>query len=155
MSVEEILFNEAVKNGELVQYLGGYPEYYLQPQAADLPTEYSDTFLPIKARIKDSPELGEKVQEAIKSLANDPEYGWGAIFHIANLANLKQYQGIDLLSPELVSSVADSLRQNRVAFIALKKWIGKNFEDGVWEMVRVVNRNIHKTHNITVLPEEL
>ena len=155
MNAEEVKFNKALEKGELVQYLGGYPAYFLQPQAADLPTEYSDTFLPIKTRIGDDVELREKVLAAIKTLADDPVYGWGAIFQIGNLALVNQYQGIDLISPELIASVAESLRRNRDAFIALKRWEGKNHEDGVWAWVRVKNRNLHRFHSITVLPEEL
>ena len=155
MSVEEILFKEAMQKGELMQYLGGYPDYYIQPLAADLPTEYDVAFLPIARRIKDEPELGEKALAAIKALAGDPVYGWGAIYHIGNLALMRQYEGIDLITPELIASVADSLRHNRHAFKALKRWIGKNHEDGVWTWVRVKNRNLHNDDNITVLPEEL
>jgi hypothetical protein len=155
MNVEDILINEAIQKGELVQYLGGYPDYYIQPQAADLPTEYDVAFDPIRRRIKDEPELGEKALAAIKALADDPVYGWGAICHISNLALMRQYEGIDLITPELITSVADSLRRNRNAFKAIKRWIGKNREDGVWSMVRVENRLLHKKHQISVLPEEL
>lgn len=152
---DEVLLNEAIAKGELVQYLGGFPGYYLQPQAADLPTEFDATFVPIRNRIKDDPQLLETIVEAIIKLADDPEYGWGAIFQIANLANLKKYQGIDLLSQELISSVGESLRRNRESFKSLKRWEGKNHDDGIWALVRVKNRNIQRTHNITVLPEEL
>jgi hypothetical protein len=155
MNVEDILFNEAIEKSELVQYLGGYPDYYIQPQAADLPTEYDVAFDPIRRRIKDEPELGGKALAAIKALADDPVYGWGAIFHIGNLALMRQYEGIDLITPELLTSVAESLRHNRDAFKALKRWEGKNHEDGVWTWVRVKNRNLHTKHGVTVLPEEL
>jgi hypothetical protein len=155
MNVEDILFNEAMQKGELVQFLGGYPDYYIQPQAADLPTEYNVAFDPIRRRIKDEPELGEKALAAIKALADDPVYGWGAIFHIENLVLMRQYEGIDLITPELLASVADSLRRNRDAFKALKRWVGKNHENGVWTWVRVVNRNLHTDKQITILPEEL
>jgi hypothetical protein len=155
MNTEDIKFNKALERGELMQYLGGYPEYYIQPQAADLPTEYSVAFLPIRRRIKDEPELGDKALAAIMALADDPVFGWGAIFHLDNLALMRQYEGIDLITPELLASVADSLRRNRDAFKALKRWEGKNHEDGVWTWVRVVNRNLHTDEHITVLPEEL
>jgi hypothetical protein len=155
MSIEELLFDEAYQKGELVQFLGGYPEYHIQPLAADLPTEYSYAFTPIKSRIKDDLELRIKVLEAIKNLAKDPEYGWGAIFHVSNLALFRKYHGIDLLSPDLLDSLAESLRLNRDNFKSQKKWVGKDFEDGVWDMVRVINRNLHNDYGITVLPEEL
>jgi hypothetical protein len=155
MSVEEILFNEAIRKGELVQFLGGYNGYSIQPLAADLPTEYSYAFDPIRSRITDDIELRGKVLDAIVALAQDPVYGWGAIDYIVSLALFRKYQGIDLLSTELISSVADGLRRNRDAFKSLKRWIGKNHEDGVWSLVCVNNRNLHNDYNITVLPEEL
>jgi hypothetical protein len=155
MNIEDSLFEEAMRKNELVQYLGGYPAYYIQPQAADLPTEYSVAFDPIRRRIKENPQLGSSAIEAIKSLADDPEYGWGAIFHIGNLVLMKQYEGVNLLSPELISMVAESLRRQKKTFESLKRWIGKDFENGVWEMVRVKNRILFKKHGITVLPEEL
>lgn len=155
MNIEDSLFEEAMRKNELVQYLGGFPAYHIEALAADLPTEYSVAFDPIRRRIKENQGLGELALTAIKSLAQDPEYGWGAIFHIDNLALMRQYEGVDLLTPEFVSSVATSLRRNKDAFKTLKRWVGKEFEDGVWEMVRVVNRNLHNDENITVLPEEL
>lgn len=155
MSIDEILFAEAMTKGELIHYLGGFPGYYIQPQAADLPTEYDTAFMPISRRIMDEPQLQAQVLDAIKWLANDPEYGWGAIFHIGNLALLKKNQGLDLLTPDLLMSVADSLRRNKEAFMSLKRWIGKDFEDGVWAMVRNKNRLLHKKYEIAVLPEEL
>jgi hypothetical protein len=88
-------------------------------------------------------------------LANDPVYGWGAIDYIVSLALFRKHGGIDLLSPELISSVADSLRKNKAAFSALKRWEGINHENGVWSMVRVNNRILNLKHGITVLPEEL
>jgi hypothetical protein len=155
MNAEDVKFKKAMDRGELVHFLGGYPSYSLQPQAADLPTEYDLAFDPIRRQIKQSPELGQMALAAIKVLADNPEYGWGAIFHISNLVLLRQYEGVDLLSPELISSVADSLRKNKVALMALKRWEGKNHEDGVWALVRNKNRNLHNDHGITVLPEEL
>jgi hypothetical protein len=155
MSAEELNLIEAIEKGELVQLLGGYPNYFIQPRYADLPTEYDCAFDPIRARIKDDPQLRDAVLDAIITLAQDPVYGWGAIFHISNLALVKQYEGIDLISPELLTAVADGLRHNKEAYKSLKRWVGKDFEDGVWDMVRVVNRNLHDDKNITVLPEEL
>lgn len=155
MSVEETLFNEAIKKGELVQFLGGYPAYCIRPLAADLPTEYDDAFFPIRMRIKDEPQLGIQVVEAIATLSQDPLYGWGAIDYLISLALLKKFQGIDLLSPELLTSVADGLRSNKAAFMSLKRWEGKNHDDGIWALVRSKNRNLHNDYGITVLPEEL
>ena len=155
MNSEEHLFNEAIAKSELMQYLGGFPGYCIQSQFADLPTEYYGAFTPIKSRIKDDSMLQEKVVDAIKSLAQDPEYGWGAIYHIGNLALLKQYQGIDLLSSDLLASVAAGLRRNKAAFTTLKRWEGINHENGVWALVVNKNRNLHNDDNITVLPEEL
>lgn len=155
MSVDEVKFKKAMAKGELIQYLGGFPGYYIQPLAADLPTEYDVAFMPISRRIKDDPELQDQVLSAIKSLADDPEYGWGAIFYISNLVALKKHQDLDLLRPDLVASVADGLRRNKEAFKSEKRWIGRDFEDGVWAMVRVENRLLHKKHQVTVLPEEL
>lgn len=155
MSVEELNLEEAITKGELVQLLGGYPNYYVQSQFADLPTDYYLAFDPIRARIKDDTHLRDAVLEAIKTLAQDMVYGWGAIYHISNLALVRQYEGIDLISPDLIDAVADGLRRNKEAFKSLKRWGGKEFEDGVWNMVRVVNRNLHNDKNITVLPEEL
>jgi hypothetical protein len=102
MSIAEVNFKEAIEKGELVQYLGGYPNYFIQDRFADMPTDYGAAFLPIHNRIKDDPKLQESVLYAIKNLSNDPEYGWGAIFHIGNLAYLKRNQGIDLINPELI-----------------------------------------------------
>jgi hypothetical protein len=155
MSIAEIKFKKAIAKGELVQYLGGYPEYSIQERFADMPTDYDVAFLPIDNRIKDDPKLQESVLDAIQTLSNDPEYGWGAIFHIGNLAYLKKKQGIDLLEPKFVESVAAALRKNKDAYIAMKKWVGKDLDDGVWDMVRVKNRNLSLDFNITVLPEEL
>jgi hypothetical protein len=155
MNNEDRLFNKAIEKGELVQFLGGYPGYYLQPSAADLPTEYDDAFFPIKTRIKDSLDLQIKVLEAIKTLSLDAEYGWGAIFYLGNLALMRKYDGFDILGSDFVESVAANLRHNKDAFKSLKKWVGKELEDGVWDMVRVINRNLHNDYGITVLPEEL
>lgn len=155
MSVENNLLDLAIEKGELVQFLGGFPGYYLQPLAADLPTEYTDAFFPIKMRIKDEPELGTRVVEAIVLLSQDPVYGWGAIDYLISLALLKQHQGIDLLSPELVTSVASGLRSNKEGFIALKRWEGKNHANGVWSFVQTSNRILSTKYNIIVLPEEL
>jgi hypothetical protein len=155
MSVEEIKFKKAIEKGELVQFLGGFPDYYIQSRYADMPTEYDCAFDPIRARIKDDPHLRDAVLDAIKTLAKDPVYGWGAIYHIANLALVKQYEGIDLISPDLLSAVADGLKRNKEAYKALKRWDGQNHEDGVWALVRAKNRGLRLRHNITVLPEEL
>lgn len=155
MSVEEVKFKKAIAKGELVEFLGGFPGYYIQSEAADLPTDFDAAFTPIFTRIKDDPEIQDLVVNAIKSLSTDPEYGWGAIFHIGNLVLLKKYQAVDLIDSDLLNSVADGLRKNKEAFKSLKKWEGKNFDDGVWALVRNKNRNLHNDYNITVLPEEL
>jgi hypothetical protein len=155
MSIEESLFNEAITKGELVQFLGGFPSYRITPQAADLPTEYDSAFLPIRTRIKEDPHLQKVVLEAIVTLSHNSEYGWGVLDYVTNLALLKKYQGLDLLSKSFLESVAIGLRENKSNFISLKRWVGKEFDDGVWEMVRVNNRILHEDYGITVLPEEL
>jgi hypothetical protein len=155
MSIAEIKYHKAIENGELAQYLGGYPAYSVQETYADMPTDYSTIFLPVSSRLGDDSGLRETLSSAIKSLANDPEYGWGAIFHITNLAILRKRSGVDLLTPDLLDSVRNSLRNNRDRFKSLKRWIGKDFTDGVWEMVKTENRILHEDENITVLPEEL
>jgi hypothetical protein len=155
MDVAEIKFTKAIAKGELVQYLGGYPAYFIQERFADMPTDYSAAFTPIDDRIQDDTELQQMIVDAIILLAKDPEYGWGAIHHLGNLAIIKRNKGVDLLSPDLLDEIASSLRLNKETFKALKKWEGKNHEDGVWSQVRVQNKILHLRHNITVLPEEL
>lgn len=155
MSIAEIKLAKALAKGELVQYLSGHPSYAIQDRDADLPTDYNAAFNPLDKRLKDDPQLQQAVVDAILSLANDPEYGWGVIFHVTNLVHLRRNEGIDLLSPSLLDAIASSLRKNRDAYKSLKRWVGKEFKDGVWEMVRVENKLLHKNHGVTVLPEEL
>lgn len=155
MSIAEINFKEAIAKGELVEYLGGYPAYLIEERYADMPTDYGAAFSPLAKRMKDDPKLQESVLAAIKTLADDPEYGWGAIFHITNLVSLRRNTGLDLLTPSFVETVANTLRKNKDAFKSLRRWIGKDFDDGVWRMVLVENKILHTKHNITVLPEEL
>jgi hypothetical protein len=154
-SVDEINFEEAVRKGELWKYLGGYPEYAITNIYADLPTDMDGAMTPILRRAGSDPSLRAEFAASLIRLAEDPEYGWITLYYLQNIESLNQLSGTDWLANGLIESIAERLRKNKDAYIALKKWQGERFENGVWRLVVGANALLHDKHNITVLPEEL
>jgi hypothetical protein len=154
-SVEEIKFEKARQRGELWKFLGGYPEYALTNIHANLPTDMGGAITPIQQRAGAEPSLKGEVTSALIKLSEDLEYGWMVLYYLQYIESLNDLSGSDWLADGLVESIAVHLRQNKDAFMALKKWQGERFENGVWELVLGANVMLHEKYNITVLPEEL
>lgn len=151
----ELLFEEARSKGELWKYLGGCPGYALTNLNADLPTDAGGAITPIQQRADSVPGLKAEFMAALIRLSEDPEYGWMAIFYLQYIQSLNVLSGTDWLDGGLIESIAERLRKNKDAYIALKKWQGERFENGVWRLVVGANALLHDKHNITVLLEEL
>jgi hypothetical protein len=151
----QLNFDEARSKGELYKYFGGYPAYFLVHPAADMPTDEDAVITPIKRIAATDPTILEEVHAAWLRLADDPVHGWFVIYLLASTAVLSRLSGQDWLPKELIQQIAERLRANKAAYMALKRWQGKALEDGCWGMVFAENRRLHRSHNITVLPEEL
>lgn len=155
MSEADIYFEEAREKGELAKYLGGYPEYALDNRNANLPTDAGHAITPFQNRAKVEPNLGHELSEALMELALDDEYGWQAISYLRFIPSIEEISGKDLLGGNLVSTIADRLRDRKKTFSNLRKWQGTELQNGVWGLVQSYNYILHTQHHITVLPEEL
>lgn len=148
-------FVAARAKGELHKYFGGYPAYMIEHQAADLPTDDESMMLPIKKIATTDPTIMEEVHTAWLRLAEDPVYGWFVIHYLGYTRHLKRLSGREWLPAELVVEIAERLRANKTAYMALKRWHGETQEDGCWGLLLAENSRLHGSYNITVLPEEL
>lgn len=155
MSIEERYFERARSNGELDKLFGGYPEYSIESPLADLPTDFSASFMMVRKLVGEDIQLRTEVLDALKKLATDSEFGWMVLYYLGQVSLFKKYHGLDLIDDDLVSSIASSLRFNKPLFAGVKKWEGTNYPDGLWGVVRSVNKKLHVKDGITVLPEEL
>lgn len=154
-NIATTLFEEARSKNELARYFGGYPEYSITDVYADMPTDFGAAFTPIRMRLKNEPELGPLVKDALIQLSEDPEYGWTALEGLIQLCLIRNYQGIDLLDSAFLDIIAQNLQSNRNRLMACKKWHGAKLEHGVWSLALSSNDTLRKDYNITVLPEEL
>lgn len=148
-------FEEARVKHELHKYFGGYPEYMIEHQVADMPTNEGAVITPIQKIAATDPTIMEEVHAAWLRLAEDPVYGWFVIFYFAYTRSLNRVSSREWLPEELVAQIAERLRANKAAYMALKRWHGETLEDGCWGMLWAENRRLHKSYNITVLSEEL
>jgi hypothetical protein len=151
----QLNFEEARTKGELHKYFGGYIEYHLVHPVADMPTDDAAVILPIKNIAANDSTILDEVHAAWLKLAEDQIYGWFVIYYFAHTPNLTRLSGREWLPEELVAQIAERLRANKAAYMALKRWHGETLEDGCWGMLWAENRRLHKSYNITVLPEEL
>lgn len=149
------MFPKALQEGKLMEYLGGFPGYGLFNPYADSPTDPSAAFNPIRSLIVEDRVVREHVLSALSSLANDQEHGWMAIYYISKLKDVEKNHGIELVTPELVSAIAEKLRNNKAHWNMNKSWVGWNTKDGLWGAVQGINQMLHENYNLTVLPEEL
>lgn len=151
----QLNFEEARAKHELHMYFGGYPAYMIQHPVADMPTDDAAMINPIKKIAATDPTILEEVHAAWLRLAEDPVYGWYVIFYLASTQYLNRLSGREWLPEKLVIQIAERLRANKAAYTALKRWHGETKEKGCWALLLGENRRLHKSFNITVLPEEL
>ncbi len=154
-SPTDSMFAEARAKGELYQYFGGYPKYFVQHEVADLPTNESAVIAPIEKIASTDPTIRDEVHAAWLRLAEDPVYGWFVIYHFSLTSRLSRLSGQDWLPESLVNQIAERLRTNKAAYSTLKRWQGETLENGCWGLVLAENRRLHRDKNITVLLEEL
>jgi hypothetical protein len=148
-------FEEARAKGELYRYFGGYTEYFVVHPYADMPTYDEAIITPIQKIAITDPNVREEVHAAWLRLAEDPVHGWFVIYYLTYTPYLSKISGQDWLSEELILQIAERLRANKAAYTALKRWHGETREKGCWSLLLAENQRLHKSDNITVLPEEL
>jgi hypothetical protein len=148
-------FERARTKGELYRYFGGYTEYFVQHDVADMPTDDTLIMNPIKKIAATDPSIREEVHAAWLRLAEDPVHGWFVIYYLTYTSYLSRISGQDWLPEEVLHQIAERLRANKAAYTALKRWHGETRENGCWSMVVAANATLHNDYNITVLPEEL
>ena len=154
-SATDEMLAEARAKGELHLYFGGHPKYHVEHDAADLPTNEGAMITPIQSIAATDPTIREEVHAAWLKLAEDPVYGWFVVHYFIAVPYLRRVSGQDWLPQELIEQIAERLRANKEAYIALKRWHGATREKGCWSLLLSENRRLHKSDNITVLPEEL
>jgi hypothetical protein len=149
------MLEEARAKGELHLYFGGYIDYYVQHDVADMPTNEGAMMSSIKRIAATDPTIREEVHAAWLRLADDPVHGWFVIYYLTYTPYLSKISGQNWLPEELIQQIAERLRANKAAYTALKRWHGETRENGCWSMVIAANATLHSEYNITVLPEEL
>ncbi|MEY3124037.1 MAG: hypothetical protein RLZZ573_557 [Pseudomonadota bacterium] len=148
-------FERARAKNDLHRYFGGYTEYFVQHDVADMPTDEGAIITPIQKIAATDPSIREEVHAAWLRLAEDPVHGWFVIYYFSYTSYLSRISGQDWLPDELVHQIAERLRVNKAAYTALKRWHGETQPDGCWGLVIAANATLHSKYNITVLPEEL
>lgn len=150
----QALFPTALREGKLTDYLGGFPGYEIANPYANSPTDPDAAFSPIRLLIVEDEALRSKVLEAIRTLAEDQNYGWMAIYYLSALKSLESWKNVSLVTPDLIDAIANSLRKHRAALILNRNCVGADYQDGLWGDVRRMNKILTQKYNLTLLPEE-
>lgn len=148
------LFNKALAQNELMEYLGGFPGYRIPNPMADTPTDPDQAFAPIRDRIFEDESLKEKTTSALLALAAT-EYGWMVMYYLHELRILEKQNSRELMTDDFVASIAELLRSRKAEFESSSEWLGADVTGGLWGVILGMNAMMAEDYDLVVLPEAI
>lgn len=142
-----------VDKGELLNFVAGFPEYRVAAQGL-VPTDTEAVVEAVKDDLISDPSFRETFYQVLLDVAKMPEYGWTTLYYILDLYWLGKSNNLDLVPSFLVTGISDELRKQKEGLEKNFDWEGSQKQNGLWGDVQRMNRSVHKSTGITVLPEE-
>jgi len=160
MSKKLELLKDAIFNNEMADFiLGSNKKYYLACPYADMPTDPDQIFDAFKEYYLETnnTEIWNSFEEEIIKLSYSDEGTWLSIYYLSMYLSYRKYSGKDFINIEKVTqSIENGLDFFKIKLFENKKWVGSDFENGLWgdsmRLLNIINKkfelNIFKRNNI-------
>ncbi|MDQ2772805.1 MAG: hypothetical protein M3Y54_20165 [Bacteroidota bacterium] len=143
---------DAVDTGHLYDYMTGQAGYSYVSNYADAPTETQDVFASILDYVKNDEfnPLWENFEMTWITISKNKEYSWLAVYYL--FGYLKYYStksgSIPQHATDTINQVLGNISKHKTTLSKDKRWVGRMYEDGLWQdVVRVVN-NVNERFNL-------
>lgn len=144
MSRKSQLLNEAIANNELSEFImGSNKKYYLVCQYADMPTDPDqvfDSFKEYYQRTNDA-SIWVSFENEIVNLNTTSDGAWFSIYYLSMYLSYRKYTGKEFINlKSIIKVIENGLDKFKTELEKDKKWVGNDFENGLWgDVVRLVN----------------
>ena len=154
MNEKTKLAQRAVAQHEFFEYLIGKEGYAYTNRYADMPTDPTDAFtslVDLYNHVRD-PKIWTSFSENVERISSDKSYAWLSLYYVA--AYLRYTTRRKIVNPKdppnaliLAQSVLTHLKKLQPTLSNDKKWVGRDYTDGLWgdieRMVHNLNEEFH------------
>ena len=144
----ENLFQVAVKNDDILNFLIGYEDYEIRFNIAYMPTDVSAATRMIALSIKNNPDnYSIKIINAFIELSRSSEWSWLIVYYVPCFLK----ENLDFLPLE---TLYENLQNNKQYLLNNSGWLCFNFKpkyNNLWEIILNENNRQRTKFDIPIL----
>ena len=144
---------EIIKKGQLFEYMIGEKEYSHTSRDADVPTEDQIVFASLVALYKETNDVAiwSYFEATCIGISADHNYSWMALYYLAHCIVYSKKQDSYLLNlDKLVPVIISNIHHNKKYLSKNKKWVGANYNDGLWGDVKRMTENLNRRFELQI-----
>lgn len=153
MKKNQKLLLKALNENKLFEFIAGLENFQIENEYADTPTNTMEVIYLIKGyyNITEDFTIWKDFNKAIGKLIKDETLVWFSLYYLYDLLRLSDREGwiqeyIDL--EDLIKSIELSLVQFKNSLGTNKSWVGREYENGLWEDVLRLKNNIFDSYGV-------
>jgi|GEM_PF-3835094 len=139
----------ALQKGELFEYLVGEKDYAYVCPYADMPTYPAQVLASIVSYYDATGDstVWQYFDASLLAVSADQQYAWLSLYYLVEyLRYSKRIRPLNLT--QLSHTVVENVRAAKESLLAAKKWVGRDYPDGLWGDAQRMVTNINEEHDL-------
>jgi hypothetical protein len=138
---------QSIERKEVYEYMIGRNGYSYPNPYADMPTNPHDVFDSFKAMYSQSKAISvwKTCLENVVRMSADTEYSWLSLYYMVAYMRFEARDKQDVPpSADYINMVVENIKMQKETLSASKRWVGNDYEDGLWGDVQRMIGNIEE-----------
>jgi hypothetical protein len=142
---------QAIDNNELFFYLTGQKSYAVPCPFANMPTDTHAILDSIEPTFVKDEFFQRLLINTLIQLSQSPEYSWLSTYYVVGFLRIERRWGSIFLDDKIISKIREGLYTNMLYLKNSKKWIGNDWENGLWGDVLRMSNNIIEKYKVSLV----